>query len=89
MRRLLNIMEKRRQHQKYSNKPLAIINIILLIACIVASVFLFIALKENNFIFSITKIEQVSSSSASHTNTTTTSSASTVTSDSSFSANTN
>ncbi|MCO4485311.1 polysaccharide deacetylase [Streptococcus infantarius subsp. infantarius] len=81
-------MEKRRQHQKHSNKPLAIINIILLIACIVASVFLFIALKENNSIFSTTKTEQVSSSSASHTNTTTTSSASTVTSDSS-SANTN
>lgn len=81
-------MEKRRQHQKHSNKPLAIINIILLIACIVASVFLFIALKENNFIFSTTKTEQVSSSSASHTNTTTTSSASTVTNDSS-SANTN
>lgn len=52
-------MKKRYKHEKNSKKPLAIINIILLLACILASIFLFFVLKDNHLILSNEKTEHV------------------------------
>lgn len=52
-------MKKRYKHEKNSKKPLAIINIILLLACILASIFLFFVLKDNHLILSNEKTEHI------------------------------
>lgn len=56
-------MKKRHKHEKKSKKPLAFINFILLIACIIAGALLFFTLKESHMILSSEKTEQVSSKS--------------------------
>lgn len=73
-------MEKRRQRRKRRRKALALVNLILLIACLIASLFLWMTLK-NNTLFPTAKSQQLSSTGKSQTNTNTTSSASRAASD--------
>lgn len=69
-------MKKRYKHEKNSKKPLAIINIILLLACILASIFLFFVLKDNHLILSNEKTEHVVQKKAKQSSTTSSSSSS-------------
>ncbi|WP_423215624.1 polysaccharide deacetylase family protein [Streptococcus equinus] len=52
-------MKKRYKHEKNSKKPFAIINIILLLACIIASALLFFTLKDRQLSLSNFKTERV------------------------------
>lgn len=69
-------MKKRYKHEKNSKKPLAIINIILLLACILASIFLFFVLKDNHLILSNEKTEHVVQKKEKQSSTTSSSSSS-------------
>lgn len=69
-------MKKRYKHEKNSKKPLAIINIILLLACILASIFLFFVLKDNHLILSNEKTEHVVQKKAKQSSTTSSNSSS-------------
>ena len=69
-------MKKRYKHEKNSKKPLAIINIILLLACIIASVFPFFALRNNHLILSNEKTEHVVQKKAKQSSTTSSNSSS-------------